>query len=297
MGKIIFLIVLVAPSFCLPFSSYGMGSKPQRPAPTRQIHRDKNPVQSPAPKPSPIVKPIPTPKQTPGDGRRVVGALYRERYAMLTAGTKLVDNHGNGFDRLYGVRNFRAVLNGVFYRGGANNYFNKHHRRSNMNPLPTEGLTNLCEEGFGHAVYLYSTNFSSAPKSVHCRIFQGNDNTLEYLQISVLDARNQGLDQLLGLVYQHIRNPRLGPIYDHCWNGWHASGFISAITLRQFCGFSGEQAVEYWNANTDGDHGRAFEGIRARIRSFIPNRNLALTPAERSALCPAPNLGFLNWPT
>lgn len=61
---------------------------------------------------------------------------------------KLVDNTGEGYDALYGTRNVRAVLNGVYYRGGANNYYNKHLKRKNSNPLPDEGLLHLCEEGF-----------------------------------------------------------------------------------------------------------------------------------------------------
>ncbi|MGZ6469343.1 MAG: hypothetical protein ACXWQJ_18725 [Bdellovibrionota bacterium] len=162
-----------------------------------------------------------------------------------------------------------------------------------MNPLPAEGLEHLCEEGFGDSIYLYSQNYRAARRSTHCRTFQGNENTLNYSQISPLDFKGNSLSQILDLIYQHIRNPRLGPIYTHCWNGWHASGYVAATALRQFCGFTADQAVRYWNLNTDGNDGRSYNGIRAKIRSFQPRRELSLSQSERNALCPlAPNLAY-----
>ena len=62
--------------------------------------------------------------------------------------TKIVDNRGDGFDDLYGTRNLRPILHGVAYRGGANNYYHKTNKRKNNNPLPKDGLQNLCTEGF-----------------------------------------------------------------------------------------------------------------------------------------------------
>jgi hypothetical protein len=61
-------------------------------------------------------------------------------YNLSDAREKLVDDHGNGYEPLYGTRNLRAVLRGVYYRGGANNYYNRTDRRNNSNPLPDEGL-------------------------------------------------------------------------------------------------------------------------------------------------------------
>lgn len=228
----LFLILPVSIFFLLgPGITYGMGSKPQKPPERRVRHRHAKP--SPKTRPGvPAPKPVPVPSPDPIRG--VVGEIYRQRYVLPKASAKLVDNHGNGDSRLYGTRNFRAVLNGVFYRGGGNNYYNKHAHRSNMNPLPEEGLENLCEEGFGVAVYLYSANYRSAPKTTLCRTFQGNENSLSYLQISPLDSGNGSVEQIHDLIYAHVRNPRLGPIYTHCWNGWHASGFVAATVLRQF---------------------------------------------------------------
>jgi hypothetical protein len=80
---------------------------------------------------------------------------YQTRYPLTDIYMKLIDNYGNGYDLLYGTRNVRTVLNGVLYRGGANNYFHKTNPRNNMNPLPEDGLDHLCEEGFSTSVYLY----------------------------------------------------------------------------------------------------------------------------------------------
>lgn len=87
---------------------------------------------------------------------------FRRRYPLATAKAKLVDNYGNDFEPLYGVRNFRAVLNGVYYRGGANNAYHRSDKRGNQNPLPEDGLLNLCTEGFATAIYLYAANFETA---------------------------------------------------------------------------------------------------------------------------------------
>ena len=65
--------------------------------------------------------------------------------------------------------------------------------------------------------------------------------------------------QLLGaasrvakIVYESAINDSVGPVYLHCWNGWHASGYISALILKQFCGMSDIEATAYWDLGTDG---------------------------------------------
>lgn len=219
----------------------------------------------------------------------VVGGKYRARYQLQTASQKLIDNLGDGFDDLYGVRNFRAVLNGVYYRGGANNYFNKHKKRANANPLPAEGLRHLCREGFTEAVYLYDKNFDKAAKSTLCRTLDGHSNTLTYKQISPLAYLPEDLAELHGMIFDHVRHPRKGGIYVHCWNGWHASGYVAATTLRQFCDYSAADAVAYWDTNTDGNNVEpGYEKIREAIRNFTPNRNITLSPEEKAVLCPKP---------
>ena len=80
-----------------------------------------------------------------------------------------------------------------------------------------------------------------------------------------------------------------GPIYMHCWNGWHASGLASALALRQFCGMNSKDAVSYWDKNTDGNNTDPnFESIRQSIRDFVPWAEFKITPEVRERICPNP---------
>jgi len=217
------------------------------------------------------------------------GDLYRKRYNLKSALQKLVDNRGNDFEPLYGVRNFRAVLNGVYYRSGANNAYHRKHKRENSNPMPIDGLENLCREGFSRVVYLYSTNYNRAPRNISCQAFKGQNNELAYEQISGLSGRERDIHLLIAEIFEHISSPHLGPILDHCWNGWHASGFVAAVALRQFCRFDATSAVRYWDAGTDGNNkAKAFEKVREMIRRFKPYPEFMLSDEERMKLCPDP---------
>ena len=210
---------------------------------------------------------------------------YQQRYATLNdTHTKLVDNKGNGYEKLYGVRNLRAVLNGVVYRGGANNSYNKYGKRDNRNPLPNVGLENLCKEGFSNAVYLYSTNFSTAPKSWSCSSFHSEKSTLTYAQTSPYN--DAGLKSMFAKIMTTIKDPSVGPVYLHCWNGWHASGLVSALILRQFCNYSGDQAVSYWDLNTDGANtDPAFVKIRKQIRDFKAFPEFKIDARTQALVC------------
>jgi len=216
-------------------------------------------------------------------------SYYQNRYLLKNPYDKLVDNHGDGYEKLYGVRNFRAVLNGVVYRGGANNAYNKYNKRSNSNPLPPEAFPNLCKEGFGTAVYLYSTNYGTAPKVTTCKSsIDQSPQTFNYLQLSPL-LSEASAREILTMIYKKLTTDTdHSPIYLHCWNGWHASGMISAYTLRQFCGYTGDQAVKYWDRNTDGNNqSSSYDSIRAKIRAFKPDPKMQIDPALRNQICPS----------
>lgn len=215
---------------------------------------------------------------------------YQNRYNLNDPFTKLVDNTGEGFEPLYGTRNVRAVLRGVVYRGGANNYYHRTNARDNMNPLPADGLKSLCTEGFGTAVYLYTKNFETAKATTNCTSLNGSRNSVKYYQESPQDDEAAGA-RVLQMVYDKLMSTSdVRPIYLHCWNGWHASGYISTLILRQFCGVSAEAGVRYWNANTDGfNTGASYDAIRAKIRAFQPNPALRISPALQSKVCFAQN--------
>jgi len=106
----------------------------------------------------------------------------------------------------------KPILFGIAYRGGANNYYHKTNKRDNQNPLPPDGLTNLCKEGFSNAIYLYGKNFSTAQK-----LIIAEQDTLHYIQNSAMHSTTQR--ELMRMVQARIENPSLGPLYLHCWNG------------------------------------------------------------------------------
>lgn len=204
---------------------------------------------------------------------------YKSRYGLNNPYDKLVNNVGNGYEPLYGVRNFRVVLHGYVYRGGANNSYNKNNKRSNMNPLQESALRNLCDQGFEQSVYLYKTNFETAPKSVSCK-----GNSISYFQHS--PNYTTEYYEIIKKIHTAVTN-NSGPIYLHCWNGWHASGLISAYTLMQFCGYTPEQAVNYWDTNTDGRNQEPkYESIRKRIKAFKPIEKFKIPESKSQKICP-----------
>ena len=211
--------------------------------------------------------------------------FFKQLYPLSDPYQKLVDNKGNGYEDLYGVRNFRVVLYGVMYRGGANNAYNKHGQRPNSNPLPNEGLINLCEEGFSKSFYMYTTNYATAPHEVLCKSRLSKNTRLNYLQKSPIGSP-ANVKEILKAVYTTIYSQTDGPVYIHCWNGWHASGLASALALRQFCGMSKEAAVEYWNRNIDGNDSSSYDRIRQQIRDFQPYAELQIPADVQAQICP-----------
>jgi outer membrane protein OmpA-like peptidoglycan-associated protein len=211
--------------------------------------------------------------------------LYKERYNEKDLLYKITDNWGNGYDPLYGTRNVRTILHGIAYRGGANNFFHKENKRSNQNPLPPDGVENLCKEGFAHTIYLYRTNFDKAPAEKKCDCIEGEENNMEYSQFDYFDDKH--VYEMLKIVHKSAVNDELGPVYLHCWNGWHASGFLSAVILKQFCGYSDLDAVNYWDLGTDGaNKSPRYTKIRDRIKNFKPYPELIISDSLGNRVCP-----------
>lgn len=209
-------------------------------------------------------------------------ADYHQRYQLQSTSQKLVDNFGDGYEDLYGTRNLRVVLKGILYRGGANNAYNKYNKRENQNPLPDMGLKNLCQENFKTAVYLYETNFNTAPKVTSCENFEKQPNKINYLQLTA--ANEDNTDIFLSMVYKAIKGEIGSPLYMHCWNGWHASGLVSALALRQFCKLNADEALQYWTRNTDG-HSEGYTAFKSRIASFKARPQFEITEEERAQIC------------
>ncbi len=212
--------------------------------------------------------------------------FYDQRYNLEDIDEQLTDNRGNGFDDLYGTRNMRQVFPGLVYRGGANNRYHKTNRRDNRNPLPDDGLQNLCEEGFGTAIYLYDRNYDTAPKLTKCDSLRKDNNELKYLNLRAF--RSAEMKTILQMVYENILDYRHGPMYLHCWNGWHASGQAAALSLMQFCGWSGQDAVKYWVKNAEGGSNDEYKVIRDRIRNFKAYPDYEISEEQAKSFCPTP---------
>jgi len=210
---------------------------------------------------------------------------YKSRYTETDLMYKITDNKGNGFDSLYGTRNMRPILHGVAYRGGANNYYHLTDKRNNHNPIPLDGMSNLCKEGFSSGIYLYRQNFKDSPVGDTCSCNNDSWNNFKYYQKDYYDSVH--VRDMLKLTYESAKNDSVGPIYLHCWNGWHASGFISAVILKQFCGYSDWDAVNYWDLGTDGANtSPRYQHQRERIKKFKPYLEFQISDSLQSCLCP-----------
>ena len=205
---------------------------------------------------------------------------YQNLYGADCVEDKITNNRGDGFEDLYGTRNFRVILHGVAYRGGGNNYYHRSNKRSNKNPLPMDGLNNLLNNGFSTSVYLYNVNFESSPKYL---VNNKSNDTLKYFQLG--GNNSSELDSILMFTYNSIMNHDVGPVYLHCWNGWHQSGFVSAVLLKQFCGYSTEKALRYWEDCAD-NWTRGYDRIRNAIRDFDPLQKYAIPEDISNEICP-----------
>jgi len=165
----------------------------------------------------------------------------------------------------HGIRDYREVMPGVLYRGGANN---------GRGPLRQDQLTALCEAGFGTAVYLYRTGFSG-PTTVQC-----SKGSLHYVDEGWEGRGRAAVDQD---IYDAIKDKNK-PIFIHCWNGIHATGAVAATALMQFCSLSPQKAVEYWKVGVS--RRVQYPSVIRNIESFQPNPKLQLTPEEQKQYCP-----------
>lgn len=211
--------------------------------------------------------------------------FYKKRYNETDLLHKITDNYGNKFEDLYGTRNMRPILHGVAYRGGGNNYYHKTNKRKNQNPLPDDGVINLCQEGFSKSVYLYQKNADSILDLTSCNCISGEKNQLQYLQLDYFDPSH--IYEMVKMTYQSAKYDSVGPVYLHCWNGWHASGYISAILLKQFCGYTNLQATSYWDMATDGaNQSPRYRSIRKQINDFVPYPEFNLADDMGNKICP-----------
>lgn len=195
--------------------------------------------------------------------------------------TKFVDNKGQGEMSLMGLRNLRPVLNGILYRSGGNNNFSPYNSRANDNPLSFQTLINLRENGFSKAYYLYAKNFDL----FYTKEMIEGLNAIGIAYSSMVPKNDSIAYILLNDVYESIKNPNQGAVLMHCWNGWHMSGLISALSLIQFCDYSPSEAWEYWRKCTDGND-KGYTKIKERIFNFKPKTEYIISKDEQLKICP-----------
>lgn len=211
--------------------------------------------------------------------------FYKDRYVESDLMYKVTNNKGDGFDSLYGTRNMRPVLHGVAYRGGSNNYYHKTDKRNNHNPIPLDGMHALCQEGFSAGIYLYRENFETSPLADTCDCVDQTLNKFDYYQYDYYDSTH--IYKILELTYLSATNADVGPVYVHCWNGWHASGYLAAVMLKQFCGMSTWDAVNYWDLGTDGANtSPRYQKQREQIKEFQPYPEFMISDSSKNCLCP-----------
>jgi hypothetical protein len=167
--------------------------------------------------------------------------------------------------QFHGIRDYREVMPGVLYRGGANN---------GRGPLNQNQLDALCEEGIGVSYYLYSTGFHG-PSGIHC-----SKGDLNY---SYRGWEGKGRAVIHQQIYDAIKS-KGKPVFVHCWNGIHATGAVAATALMQFCGISSKQAVDYWKVGIAPKV--QYPSVIHNIQSFQSNPKLELTPEEQATYCP-----------
>lgn len=207
----------------------------------------------------------------------------KDRFGINSITTRSIDNKGLGDERFFGTRNFRVVLPSLIYRGGSNNL----HLKDTIpkyylwNPMPMNAVLQLKSQGFTKAIYLYDYNFNYwYPQNI---LDDLNNKGFEYICRPRIteDFLNEYLEDVVSRANDSLK----GPMYIHCWNGWHQSGLLSAITLIQFCNYSNKAALDYWESCTDGNY-KGFAKVRERISNYKVNKNFMFTDAQKDKYCP-----------
>ena len=220
-----------------------------------------------------------------------LNSVGQDRFGLDSAHVKATNNKGEGNDALWGTRNMRVVLKNLLYRGGGNNFHYKETQPKGyiMNPLPITGIYHLQEAGFGSAWYLYGKNFDTLYP-------QPRLDSLKLAGFRYECHPNLSEDVVTGFlkdIHATILSSNPKPMYIHCWNGWHQSGMLSAFTLMQFCNLNNQQALKYWEQNTDGNY-KGYSAVKTRILEFKPDPSLFISNDLQQRVCPCFTKDVLN---
>ena len=169
--------------------------------------------------------------------------------------------------KVEGTRRFTEVIDSVLYFGGVA------RSDSTRNPLTSSALSNLCNKGFGESIYLYDHN--AVDTNVSC----GAGN----LRYHFIDWRKP--EYIMKRIFQNYSGDK-GAVYVHCWNGVHASNAIAAVALKQFCGWSDDQAIDWWDAHSAGSDGDVRKWSVRRIQKYKVDSSMQLSAEDQKILCP-----------
>ena len=204
-----------------------------------------------------------------GSAVAVDGDTYRDR----DGGPSQAEMLAGGSGGLPGMAFVRPVLQGVLYRAGFR------HGDKDRSGLSAAQRETLCEQGFSGARYIdFGTRTSYGTTA--CA-----SNSLESKKGSSSNTR-----ELMQDIHAVIKDPEKGPILVHCMWGVHSSGAVSAMALVQFCGWSEDQAKNYWNAarNNAPCSGGCDKWIAAKFKSFRVDPALTISTEEQRSICPQP---------
>lgn len=160
---------------------------------------------------------------------------------LSLAATSMTAHAGN-------IKNAQDVLGGFLTRAGV----------EKQEQLSDSQLVDLCEQGYYRAYFLYS---GAKARTIKC-----SSGEIKY---SSVHWTNNDTDILEAISYGMDSGQR---VFVHCNNGAHASGYIAALALRQFCGYSSSKAFSYWEGHV-GIYGKtppARDKIQKRLKAFEP---------------------------
>ena len=168
------------------------------------------------------------------------------------------------------TRELMTVMPGVLYRGGG---------PGGTHPLPSAALQALCEAGFSTAIYAYTDNWTAHSPTTCTSKISGKSNTLDYISLEA--SSDSGKKTTFARIQRALEDATVGPVFVHCWNGFHASGELAATSLRQYCPstWTGDKASAYWLRHSDG------APLISRIKKFVPMAGFEIPADYQASLC------------
>lgn len=148
------------------------------------------------------------------------------------------------------IKNSQNVVGGMLTRAGV----------KNQEQLSDSQLEELCDQGYSHAYFLYS---GASARTISCGRGSISYKSVNWLKTGeVMNAISSGLEGG-------------GRVFVHCNNGAHASGYVAAIALRQFCGYSASAAMNYFDKTNTYGKPPGYGKIKSGLNSYNPISGLS----------------------